>query len=67
MTELNQNLTDKQLYRIKYNQEHKEQIKAYKNECQYCFICEGSYNRKNKYIHDKSIKHMKALENQIPE
>ena len=62
MTEPKQNLTDKQLYRIKYKQEHKTEIKAYNNETQYCFICEGSYNRKNKYRHDKTIKHTTALE-----
>ena len=62
MTESKPNLTERQMYKLKYNQDHKEEIKNYKNESMYCFICDGSYNRKNKYRHDKTLKHMKALE-----
>ena len=45
-TETIQNLTDKQLYRIKYKQEHKEEIKAYKNECQYCLYARAHITEK---------------------
>ena len=51
------------LYLKEYRVRNKEQL-AYRDVCQACPLCEGSFTLRNKARHERTKKHLQALEQQ---
>jgi hypothetical protein len=51
-------------YAKKYREENKEQIQAHKSETHICTVCGSTYTNCHKARHERTKKHMQALEQQ---